>query len=298
MAIQNNKYNNSFIYTIRSPHTDKFYIGSTTQILCKRFANHKSDYSSYVNNKKNYITSFKIIELGDSYIELLEQINCDSKIHLEMREGELIRIHKDLCINKNIVGRTQKQYYADNVDKIKQYQLDNTDNIKQYQEQYRFDNAIEIKQNMRLYRLDNAKKLKEQTKQYHINNADNIKQQQKQYRQDNADKIKQNKKQYHLNNADKIKQYRLDNADKIKQYYINNADKSKQYYIDNADKIKQQKKQYYADNLESIKLRNKKKYQNNKTPKINIAKEDYDFLVYCDKLMNLQYSYKKFIIVE
>ena len=111
MAIQNNKYNNSFIYTIRSPHTDKFYIGSTTQNLCKRFANHKSDYNLHVQNKIKYVTtSFKIIELGDSYIELLEEINCDSKIQLEMREGELIRIHKDLCINKNIAGRTDKQY--------------------------------------------------------------------------------------------------------------------------------------------------------------------------------------------
>ena len=193
MANLNNKYNNSFIYTIRSPHTDKFYIGSTTQKLCKRFANHKSDYDAYVNNKKNYITSFKIIELGDSYIELLEQINCDSKIQLELREGELIRIHKDLCINKIMVGRTDKQY-------------------------------------------------------------------------------------------------RLDNADIIKQ-------RKKQYRQDNADKIKQQKKQYYADNLESIKLHDKQKYQNSKTSKINITKDDYDLFVYCDKLMNLQYSYKHFIIV-
>ena len=120
MAIQNNKYNNSFIYTIRSPHTEKFYIGSTTQSLCRRFANHKSNYNSYVNNGVGnlIISSFKIIELGDSYIELLEEINCDSKIQLEMREGELIRIHKDLCINKNIVGRTQKQYYVVNIRRI------------------------------------------------------------------------------------------------------------------------------------------------------------------------------------
>ena len=241
MAFQNNKYNNSFIYTIRSPHTDKFYIGSTTQKLCKRFANHKASYNSYLSNVGNHVSSYKIIELGDSYIELLEQINCDSKIQLEMREGELIRIHKDLCINKIMVGRTDKQY-----------------------------------------RLDNA---------------DIIKQRKKQYRQDNADKIKQH---YH-DNADKNKQYRLDNADKIKQYNIDNVDnikqQQKQYRQDNADKIKQQKKQYYADNLESIKQHDKQKYQNSKKPKINIAKEDYDFLIYCDKLMNLQYSYKHFIIV-
>ena len=201
MAILNNKYNNSMIYTIRSPHTDKFYIGSTTQKLCKRFTNHKSDYNAYVNNTGNYITSFKIIELGDSYIELLERFDCEDKNELEKREGELMRLHKDLCINKIIVGRTKQQYRLDNIDKIKQ--------------------------------------------------------QQRQYKQDNTDKIKQ----YRIYNADIIKKYRLDNSDKRKQY-------DKQYYLDK------------------------------KKPKISIAKEDYDFLIYCDELMNLQYSYKNFIIVE
>ena len=160
MEIQNNKYNNSFIYTIRSPHTNKFYIGSTTQILCRRFSNHKTDYNLYVNNGfKGFITSFKIIELGDSYIELLEQINCDSKIQLEMREGELIRIHKDLCINTNVAGRTREQYLFDNIDKIKQ------DN-----KHYRLDNADKIKQ----YYLENIDRIKEYNKQYHFDNTDNI----------------------------------------------------------------------------------------------------------------------------
>ena len=136
-----------------------------------------------------------------------------------MREGELIRIHKDLCINKIIVGRNQKQYYEDNSNKLKQYK-----------------------------------------KQYYI---------------DHTDKIKQYQYQYQIDNDDKMKQYRLNNAEKIKQY-------RHQYQKVNADKKKQYNKQYHL---------------NKKTPKINIAKEDYDLFVYCDKLMNLQYSYKKFIIV-
>ena len=276
MAIQNNKYNNSFIYTVRSPHTDRFYIGSTTQSLCRRFVNHKSKYNSYINNGiGNYITSYNIIELGDSYIELLEEINCDSKTQLEKREGELIRLHKDLCVNKIIAGRTDKQYKFDNIDKIKQ------DN-----QQYYLDNADKIKQ----YYIENTDRIKQYNKQYHFDNTDKA----KQYYLDNADKIKQ----YHIVNSEKInqrkKQYRLDNADRIKQsnkqYYLDNADKIKQYHIDNSEKINQRKKQYRLDN--------KQKYQNKKTPKINITKDDYDFLVYCDKLMNLQYSYKKFIIVE
>ena len=243
MAILNNKYNNSFIYTIRSPHTNKFYIGSTTQSLCRRFANHKSDYNTYVNNNlKSCITSFKIIELGDSYIELLERFDCEDKNELEKREGELIRLHKDLCINKQIPGRTG--------------------------EQYRLDNAEQIKQRNKQYTRDNADK----KKQYYVDNIDRIKQRNKQYHFDNTD----NAKQYYLNNADKIKQSK-------KQYYIDNADKIKQCRLDNADRINKRRRQQRLDN---------------KKPKINIAKEDYDFLICCDKLMNLQYSYKHFIIVE
>ena len=36
-------YNNGKIYTIRSPTTDKYYIGSTTQALRVRLAKHNND---------------------------------------------------------------------------------------------------------------------------------------------------------------------------------------------------------------------------------------------------------------
>ena len=159
-VIQNNKYNNSMIYTIRSPHTNKFYIGSTTQRLCKRFTNHKSSYNAYVNNIGNYITSFKIIELGDSYIELLERFDCEDKNELEKREGELMRLHKDLCINKQIAGRTIKQYHIDNVDKRKQYDIDNADKIKQQKKQYYADNLESIKlRNKQIYQNKKTPKM-------------------------------------------------------------------------------------------------------------------------------------------
>jgi len=90
-----NKFNTAMIYTIRSPHTEQYYIGSTTQILCKRFSDHKINYKGYLKGTSNFITSFKILELGDAYIELLEEINCDNKTQLEKREGEFIRIHKN-----------------------------------------------------------------------------------------------------------------------------------------------------------------------------------------------------------
>ena len=140
-----NKYNTAMIYSIRSPATEKYYIGSTTQILCKRFGDHKTKYKGYLKNIYKFVTSFKILELGDAYIELLEEFTCDNKLQLEKREGELIREHKNECVNKRIEGRTKNEYRIDNKESIKeqnkQYYIDN----KEHHKQYYIDNIESIK---------------------------------------------------------------------------------------------------------------------------------------------------------
>ena len=70
MEAINNKYHNGKIYTIRSPHTDKYYIGSTTQPLHKRLYGHRRGYEFYIKKKKRYMTSFEVIKYDDNYIEL------------------------------------------------------------------------------------------------------------------------------------------------------------------------------------------------------------------------------------
>ena len=154
-----NKYNNSMIYTIRSPATERYYIGSTTQKLCKRFSDHKIDYKAYLKGTSHFTTSFKILELGDAYIELLEEVNCENRNQLEKREGELIRLHKDLCVNKIIVGRTRKEYKNDNIE-----------SIKAFSKQYKIDNKEKIKQ----YKIDNKESISIQSKQYYKDNIESI----------------------------------------------------------------------------------------------------------------------------
>ena len=180
MELPPNKYNTSFIYAIRSPHTDKFYIGSTILKLSRRFSLHKSNFKLYNNGDEYRLTSsFKIIELGDAYIELLEQMNCDNRSQLNKREGDLIRLHKGCCVNQRTAGRNQKDYYEDNVDKIKQQK-------KEYYE----DNVDKIKQRMNQYNKDNADKIKQQKKEYYEANADKIKQQMKNYYEASKQKSK------------------------------------------------------------------------------------------------------------
>lgn len=130
-----NKYHNSKIYTIRSHQTDKFYIGSTIDKLCKRLSSH------HINNKnKNGTSSCEILQFDDAYIELLENFKCESREELNKREGELIRQYKDECVNKNIAGRTQKERDDDNKELKKQWRENNKDKINERMKKYREKN--------------------------------------------------------------------------------------------------------------------------------------------------------------
>ena len=150
---QVNKYHNGKIYAIKSPQTEKMYIGSTAdKYICTRFHCHNYKYKKYLNNKFNFITSFEIIKLGDAYIETLELYPCNNKQELLKREGQLIIQHKSNCVNKKIEGintkkRRQeyskvyaKKYYQNNYEfkrnQSKKYYVDHKEHLKEYQKQY------------------------------------------------------------------------------------------------------------------------------------------------------------------
>ena len=82
------------------------------------------------------------------YIELYEEYPCNNKEQLEKREGEVIR--EIATINKNIAGRTMKEYYQDNRDEIiehnKKYYQDNRDEIAKKNKKYREENLDEIRE--------------------------------------------------------------------------------------------------------------------------------------------------------
>ena len=64
--------------------------------------------------------SYDMLENGDYKIELLEKIEYEAKTELFKREGYYIRRHRDICVNKYIAGRTDKQYKKDNAQYINQ----------------------------------------------------------------------------------------------------------------------------------------------------------------------------------
>ena len=144
-----------FIYKIHSYNTNLLYYGSTYNKLGKRLANHKSYYKRWLINKKKYVTSFKIIELDDPLITLVESIICNNRDELRARERWYIENNN--CVNKNIPGRTIKEYYESNKDKYREYNKERTTN--KYIQKYFFEVQTDVKA---YYDLNNIQK-----KRYH-----------------------------------------------------------------------------------------------------------------------------------
>lgn len=164
------------------------YIGSTTVSLANRLAEHVSQYKRYRDGKSTkYISSYKIIELGNYDIILIEEVKCDNKSQLHAREA--YHIKNEQCVNKVIPKRTKKEYANDNYEKIKEYKTE--------------------------YRNKNKDKIREKRKVYDEKNKDKKEAYVKQYRQENKDKKKETDKKYQQENIEKIRQYR-------KQYYLEN----------------------------------------------------------------------------
>ena len=113
------KYTNGRIYKILNYIDDKVYVGSTTQPLSKRMAQHRraanrpkiQHYPLYMKMKEYGIENF--------YIELIEAYPCGNSKELRKREGQFIREFGTL--NNLIAGRTSqensREYHQNNREK-------------------------------------------------------------------------------------------------------------------------------------------------------------------------------------
>ena len=141
------------IYSIRSYQTSDIYIGSTTQILCKRMTNHRTMYQT-----KKDVSSIEILKYDDAYIELIEEGEFESKQALRKREGHFIREMN--CVNKRVAGRTHEEYYNE---KGREYQAQYQE---EYQKNYYETNAENIIEKQKIYNQKNKEKIKEYQKNY------------------------------------------------------------------------------------------------------------------------------------
>jgi hypothetical protein len=130
--------------------------------------------------------SFVLFEeygIKNCFIELIEAKPCLDKNEQARLEGCYIRTLE--CVNKNIAGRTNKEYREDNKEKIKA-------NEKQFYEK-------------------NKNKIMTTGKEYHEKNKDKCKETAKEYRINNKDKLKANDNAYYAKNKELIKERRAKN---------------------------------------------------------------------------------------
>lgn len=119
-----NKFNNGYIYKIYND-IGTYYGSSCNKYLCNRVGRHRADYRE---NKGCYSRL-----LGDDKTwkyEIVEHYPCNNKSELNLREAFWIK--NNICVNKIIPGRTKKEYYLDNkdrLDKLKKIYADNRKDI-------------------------------------------------------------------------------------------------------------------------------------------------------------------------
>jgi hypothetical protein len=140
-------YTKGKIYTIRCRTDDTLiYVGSTIQPLSVRFGGHKKA-SRQIKCQKILIYKTINHNWDNWYYELYELYPCENKEQLGKREGEVIRLIGTL--NSRIEGRTKKEYYEDNTNKIleqmKQYYEQNKFRLIEYQRSY-YNNKKKITQ--------------------------------------------------------------------------------------------------------------------------------------------------------
>ena len=203
-------YQKTKIYKIESHLGDNIYVGSTCkEYLSQRFQQHKTDYKRWKDGKTYNITSFKLFEeygIENCNIILIEAYPCNSKDEKNAREGHYI---KELnCVNKNIMGRSKKEYQQDNkvniAERKKKYNIENKEKIADKRKKFYEENKERLLKEKKEYDDNNKEKRAEKDKKYYENNKEKIIERARQYREANKTKILEQKKKHYKDKKEKI----------------------------------------------------------------------------------------------
>ena len=174
--INKKDFKNGKIYSIRNWVDDDIYVGSTTQTLSKRMERHRGN----LNSEKcwNYRLYQKMRDVGKEhfYIELIEKYECNDIEELRKKEGEWIR--KIGTLNQLVAGRTKKEHYIENRDRILAEQKEYADNHKEqrreYDKQRREDKREEISEQQKVKYQNNKEHYKQKSSENYYNNKEAI----------------------------------------------------------------------------------------------------------------------------
>ena len=137
------------IYIIKCKTNNLMYVGSTIRELNTRMKQHLKDMYKFTNFK--LYKAMSELKPDNFYINLLEEFEYNDIKDLRREEGKFIKIIKPE-LNKNIAGRSLKEYNEDNKQQLRLYR-------KLY---------------YRTYRELHKEHLKEYRKNYYHNKKSNI----------------------------------------------------------------------------------------------------------------------------
>ena len=107
-----------YIYVVKCRVNQLMYVGSTIRELNIRMKQHLKDMYKFTNLKLyKAMTEFKP---DNFYINLIEEFEYNDIKQLRKREGVYIKIIKPE-LNKNVAGRTIKEYNEDNKQQLRLY---------------------------------------------------------------------------------------------------------------------------------------------------------------------------------
>ena len=159
-----NKYGNGKIYKIVDNAYTECYIGSTIMALSSRMALHRRDYKQYKAGQAGYVSSYALFDkcgIENCKIELIEDYSCESKEQLTKREGHYIK--QEQCINKNVAGRTVKEWHEEH-----------REQRRDYDKNYRETNKEKKKANDKAYYEANREARQTHAKTYYEANRESI----------------------------------------------------------------------------------------------------------------------------
>ena len=219
-----NKYHNGEIYKIVDVGYNKCYIGSTTEKLSQRMTRHRSDYNRHNDGRRlNKISVFELFDefgLDNCKIELVEYCKCETKDELVRREGELIK-NSD-CVNKQIAGRTKKEYAEENREALlkqkheygkREYTCDICNSTMRLDDKSKHLKTEKHKRNIKQiedptfdYKAEIEERRKEYRQRYYEFNKETINEKNKFYRDSHKEQKRIQDKLYRENNAEKIRE--------------------------------------------------------------------------------------------
>lgn len=185
-------YGDGKIYKIENNTNDLIYYGSTTVILCKRMAEHRGKHNNCMSKNLG-------VDLKFCRIILVENFSCNNKEELTAREAYYIRNFP--CVNKNIPGRTSKEYREDNKEKLNEKK-------KEYREKLSEKNKEKILEKQKERYEKNKENILEKQKEYRETNKEKILERRKEYRKENKEKISEKTKEYRETNKEKLSEKR------------------------------------------------------------------------------------------